>query len=308
MLAALPASWLVRKSAAPPDFDPAVLSAEGVSVELQRQLLRRVVEVGGERALLGLGGDLLAARDQPLLFVMLNSSSVGEFIDKEQRFNRFFHSDHRVRVHELRDDLLELEHVGPRSTPERHESLFVLGVHLAVLEELGCVGLRCELPASDVPRAPLLEEAHLRTPPSGGVHLWRFSWQRFVPKRHALAGLDELLINRRPLADYEASRPVDDSVRRLVETDLAKRWTIGEVARALSVSSRTLQRELAARDTSFSAVVEAARVAQACCLLRAGKRSVTEVGYVCGFSDTSHFSRRFKVCTGLTPSAFQKKT
>ena len=100
---------------------------------------------------------------------------------------------------------------------------------------------------------------------------------------------------------------MDEAVRRLVETDLAKRWVIGEVARALSMSPRTLQRELAARDTSFSSVVEQARVAEASRLLRTNEPSVTEIGYVCGFADTAHFSRRFKVCTGLTPTAFQKR-
>jgi len=307
MLVALPAEWLMQRKAAPSSWDPAVLRSEGVDVGTQRQLLARVAEVGGDRALLSLGQGLLLARDQPLLFVMLNSSKVSDFIDKEQRFNRFFHSDHRVRVHESRDGLLELEHLGPRERPQRHESLFVLGIHLAALRELGCLGLQCVLPASEAPRAPLLQDAEILSPPPGAVHLWRFTWDRFTPKRQPFEGLDELLLEREAFADYEAERAVDESVQRLVETDLARRWVIGEVARALSMSTRTLQRELAAKNTSFSAVLEGARVARACQLLRENRRSVTEIGYLCGFADTAHFSRRFKVCTGSTPSAFQKQ-
>ncbi len=307
MLVALPAHWLSSKRALPAGFDPAVLTAEGVDVDIQRALLDRVVEVGGEKALLSLGEGLLQARDQPLLFVMLNSSSVADFIDKEQRFNRFFHSDHRIRVHESRDDLLELEHGGGRQTPHRSESLFVLGIHLAALKELGCAGLQCLLPASEAPRAPLLSAGELLLPPAGAAHLWRLSWERFLPKRQPLQGLDDLLLKQKPLADYEAQRDVAESVRRSVETDLAKRWTIGEIARALSMSPRTLQRELATRGTSFSVVLETARVDEAGRLLREGTRSVTEIGYICGFADTAHFSRRFKVRTGLSPSAYQKR-
>ena len=306
MLVSLPALWLMQRGAAPDGWDPAALQSEGVEVGTQRRLLARVVEVGGEEALLSLGEGLLLARDQPLLFVMLNSSSVGDFIDKEQRFNRFFHSDHRIRVHESRDDLLELEHTGLRDSPHRNESLFVLGIHLATLRELGCQGLQGYLPSSDSPQAPLLRQGTPVSPPPGEANVWRLSWERFIPKREPFAGLDDLLLSRQPLADYEAPRHVDESVRRLVETDLAKRWVIGEVARAMSMSPRTLQRELAARETSFLAVLEHARVSEASQLLRAQERSVTEIGYLCGFADTAHFSRRFKVRTGATPTAFRK--
>ncbi len=307
MLASLPARWLMGKNALPDGFDPAALRAQGVEVSIQRLLLARVVEVGGEATLLSLGEGLLQARDQPLLFVMLNSSTVADFVDKEQRLNRFFHTDHRVRVHELRDALLELEHGGPRERPHRNESLFVLGIHLACLREIGCSGLQCTLPMSHSPSAPLLNENRLTRPASGAAHVWRFSWERFVPKRAPFAGLDDLLLSQHRPSDFATQHDAEESVQRLVETDLAKRWMIGDVARALATSPRTLQRELSARGTSFSAVVERARVAEACRLLRDHTRSITEIGYVCGFADTAHFSRRFKVCTGETPSAFQKR-
>lgn len=33
--------------------------------------------------------------------------------------------------------------------------------------------------------------------------------------------------------------------------------------------------------------------------------SITEIGYICGFADTSHFSRRFKQRRAASPSAFR---
>ena len=48
------------------------------------------------------------------------------------------------------------------------------------------------------------------------------------------------------------------------------------------------------------------RLAHARRLLAEGK-SATWVAFECGFADQSHFSRRFKVCYGLTPGAFQEQ-
>ena len=307
MLVAAPVAWLSERGKLPTGFDASVLRSEGVPIETQRDLLSQVVEVGGEKALLSLGEKMLLAKDEPLLFVMLNSSSVRDFIDKEQRFNRFFHTDHRVRVHESRDDLLELEHVGPSERPHRWESLYVLGLHLAVLIELGCQGLCVRLPESDVPARVVFEDGERVTPPSGAVHRWRFEWRRFVPRRQPFAGLDELLLSQNDPRDLEAERSLDDCVRRLVDSDLSKRWVIGEVAAALGRSARTLQRELSALGTSFSRLVEEQRVAAATKLLADPNRSITEIGYVCGFADTAHFSRRFKACTKMTPSAFRDR-
>jgi AraC-like DNA-binding protein len=307
LLVALPAAWLTERRAAPNDWDPALLKAEGVEVAMHRRLLARVVEVGSEATLLALGKKVVEMRDQPLVFVMLNSASVRDFIDKAQRLTHFFHTDHRIRVHEARDDLAELEHTGPQVAPSRNESLFLLGLHLAVLGELGCDELQCRLPRSDDPRAPLLDGQKVLPPPQGAAQVWRFSWGRFIPKRKPLEGLDELLIRQGNLADYEAPRGIEQSVVRLLETDLARRWAVGDAARTLARSARTLQRELAACNTSFSTLLERARVSAACRLLRDTNRSITEVGYVCGFADPAHFSRRFKACTGVTPSAFQKR-
>ena len=89
---------------------------------------------------------MTAAVDQPLLFVMLNARSVSDLLDKEQRFNRFFHSHHRVRIHAQASDHVALEHLGLDDSPARVESLFVLGLHLVLFEEIGCAGLSVSFP------------------------------------------------------------------------------------------------------------------------------------------------------------------
>lgn len=47
------------------------------------------------------------------------------------------------------------------------------------------------------------------------------------------------------------------------------------------------------------------KVEQALPLIKAGKHTLTEVAFVCGFADQSHFTRTFKQCTGLLPTIYQ---
>jgi AraC-like DNA-binding protein len=306
-IAAAPAAWLRAHGGMPAGIDAAQLdSPDGVPVELQRRLLAEVARRGGEAALLSLGRVLAGATDQPLLFVMLNSSSVDDFLDKEQRFNRFFHSDHRVRVLERAQRHVVLEHVGERGPPARSESLYVLGLHLELFRLIGCEGLCASLPESDdgdwVLRPPAWDE-----PPGGQrAHLrWRVAWERFAPRREPMAGLDELLLRQSAPRDLAEAEGTVERAERIVQRDLAHRWTVGEVAAALHTSGRTLQRELSAAGTSFSRLLDRVRVETAASLLRDPERSITEVGYVCGFSDGAHFSRRFKARMGAAPAAWR---
>lgn len=69
----------------------------------------------------------------------------------------------------------------------------------------------------------------------------------------------------------------------------------------LSRMSRSFTKSVGLPPTSYYAHTRLARARR---LLAEGK-SATWVAYECGFADQSHLSRRFKVCYGLTPGAFQ---
>lgn len=83
--------------------------------------------------------------------------------------------------------------------------------------------------------------------------------------------------------------------------------TIGDIARALGMSERSLQRELNAEGTSFREVLDRARQDLALRHLRNKKTSVAEVAFLLGFSEPSAFHRSFKRWTGQTPHAFREK-
>ena len=322
--AALPAAWLARRGAAlPAPLRPDVMQARsGVPVLLQRRLLEEVARRGGERAILGLGQTLGSLQNEPLLFLMLNSASAFDLLEKGQRFERGLHSDHHVRVVERGPFHVLLEHRYQHEAPTRLESLYVLGLYMAMFELLGHSDVSATLPDSTHPGRLLGPHAvgsepgpaHEGALPLGEHRLWRISWTGFAPVRQPMAGLDALLLESSPLEDLArgaADVPLDVArtlkrIEGVVRGDLARRWTLGEVAAALGTSTRSLQRAIQAEGATFARALDDVRVRAARDLLRAESRSITEISYRCGFADAAHFSRRFRSHFGLSPRDFRR--
>ncbi len=78
----------------------------------------------------------------------------------------------------------------------------------------------------------------------------------------------------------------------------------GAIARQLNMSARHLQRKLKARQLRFTDMVDQVRRDHALNLLRDGRRSLTEVAHLLGFSDHSNFTRAFKRWFGQTPTQY----
>ena len=77
------------------------------------------------------------------------------------------------------------------------------------------------------------------------------------------------------------------------------------VAEVLHMSHRTLQRKLAAKDTSFRKLLKEIRRELAESYLADGNLSIIEISYLLGFSENSSFSRAFKLWTSYTPQDFR---
>lgn len=78
-----------------------------------------------------------------------------------------------------------------------------------------------------------------------------------------------------------------------------------QIAEALHVSNRTLQRKLKGEGTSFMDLLQDTRLQLARKYLRQPNRSVVETSYLLGFSEPSTFSRAFKRWTGMAPAEFR---
>lgn len=277
----------------------------GVPLEPYRAMLAGVYERGGAPAILK-SGKMLEEHADPILFVLLNSDSVALLIEKEARLSRFIHSRHVVRIVEESDSGITLEHVSSVDDPPQFtENLAAAGQHIALLEQVGCQGLSLRLPKSQDPNRYIYREGEYAEGGAEGCSLWEFTWQRFVPTRRPMPGLDSLLLAGESRPALGESTPTVASVERIVRSDLGRTWTLANVASRLDTSTRSLQRSLATESSRFSEVMDKIRVDEAKRLLRSTELSVTEIGYVCGFADTSHFSRRFKGRVGVSPTAYR---
>jgi AraC-like DNA-binding protein len=78
------------------------------------------------------------------------------------------------------------------------------------------------------------------------------------------------------------------------------------IAEALQVSPRSLQRKLKDEETSFKDLLEDTRKALAVQYLRKPHYSIAAIAYLLGFSESTHFSRAFKRWTGKTPGEFRE--
>jgi AraC-like DNA-binding protein len=109
--------------------------------------------------------------------------------------------------------------------------------------------------------------------------------------------------------DQLPSRPgrAVPKLERVLCADLRHDWTAPEMARAISLSQRTLTRRLKS-EAGLSAItlLWKVRVRQSVALLTRSDLSGINVAELCGFKSTYHFSRRIKQATGMSPTALRE--
>jgi AraC-like DNA-binding protein len=97
-------------------------------------------------------------------------------------------------------------------------------------------------------------------------------------------------------------------VRDLIIDKLTKGGAqFDEIARELNMSSKTLERRLAERDTTFSALLDEIRSTIAKRYLRETDSRLDQIAYLTGFSEPAALVRAFKRWTGTTPIRFRER-
>lgn len=81
-----------------------------------------------------------------------------------------------------------------------------------------------------------------------------------------------------------------------------------QMAKALHLSRRTLQRKLADADTSYQKLVDEMRRDLALRYIEDPVRSITDITFTLGFSQQSAFTRAFRRWTGLSPSDYRARS
>ena len=82
-----------------------------------------------------------------------------------------------------------------------------------------------------------------------------------------------------------------------------------EISKNLDIHPAYLSREFSKYfdNLSFGEYIRKQRIEKAIGLLNNSAYSLTEIAYLTGFSDQSHFTRIFKLHTGKNPSAYRKE-
>jgi AraC-like DNA-binding protein len=257
----------------------------------KRDLLEVVAAGHGLLPLLRVGEGVARLPVDPVLGALLAAREPADAVARWQRLDRFLHSCHRVIIVEAGPRRLVLRHAGPpgEAPPTPGEDALILGA-LATLARLsGATGLSAAF-VTEGREAPVLGPKGWSEPPRlSDTGLWVLAWEAPPVPRPVPTGTN--------LAAH---------ARGLIAADLGRAWSPRDLADALGVSPRTLQRRLRAASTSLRDMMAAARVEAAAAMLSGTARSLGAVGFACGFADQPHLTRTFRRRTGLTPAAWRQ--
>lgn len=272
---------------------------ERVPLQDKRALVGQVLRTGGWSALLQLGQGIHNVKDDPLMHLLVQPGQPWRVLGAWLRLERYLHSRHRIEQMRLNDCAVQHQHTGRGGSvqPLVAESWLVLGVLVALLERSGCQAVVASLPdARQLLKAGFVcaTERQLNNwATSGSVQTWQLSWR---------GGHPEVLDERfKPKA---ASTLKEQLVGWMQDTD---NWQpeLAQVASALHLSQRSVQRKLGAQGMRFVDVVGQARAERASQLLTHSQSPLAEIGFASGYTDQAHFCRDFKRRCGLTPKAFR---
>ena len=143
-----------------------------------------------------------------------------------------------------------------------------------------------------------------------------YSWAKHLQKeKHTQQPFENLLLN--VFSTYFKTKPgsrkkIPSSARELkeiIQDHIDTNISLKEISKGLEISPSYLSREFSKyfEDLSFGDYIRKQRIEKAIELMQTASYSLTEIAYLTGFSDQSHFTRIFKKHTGQNPSQYRKK-
>lgn len=142
-----------------------------------------------------------------------------------------------------------------------------------------------------------------------------YNWAQFLyKKKHTEGPIEQLLLQvyqqylqkkngkKAPAWAKELKEMIQDQI----DTNMS--LSLQQASAELEINPAYLSREFSKyfENLTFGDYLRKLRIEKAQNLIENTNHSLTEIAYLTGFSDQAHFSRIFKLHTGLTPSAFKK--
>ena len=299
--------------------DAAVLEDPEASVPMRQVmgLIDHAVQVTGDENLgLHIAQHAQTGSFDVHLYAMVSSATLGDAFQCLCRYQRLIHDSTEVRL-DVEDNRATLRHrmpggvAAPRQSAEFLLAAWMRGGRLATGTDWSPVEVRFahgEPARSDEHRRFFGAPVHFM---AGENALVIPTSLLDLPCTRADAALFAML--DRYAADRLERAPRSAAVADRARAALAAVLRNGEpsaahVASRLKMSVRTLNRALAAENTSYRHLLDQLRRELAVRHLADERLSVTEVAFLLGFSELSAFHRAFRRWTGHTPSVFRAQS
>ncbi len=142
-----------------------------------------------------------------------------------------------------------------------------------------------------------------------------YSWAKHLQnEKHTQNPVDHLFIDvfNKFIKQKAKQKKTPDWVRELkeiIQDQIDTNLSLTNISKSLDINPSYLSREFSKHfnNLSFGEYTRKMRIEKAIGLMRTSPYSLTEIAYLTGFSDQSHFTRIFKKHTGQNPSSYRKK-
>lgn len=142
-----------------------------------------------------------------------------------------------------------------------------------------------------------------------------YSWAKHLQKeKHTQNPVDHLFIDvfNKFIKQKASQKKTPDWVKELkeiIQDQIDTNISLTEISKSLDINSSYLSREFSKHfnNLSFGEYIRKLRIEKAIELINTNTYSLTEIAYLTGFSDQSHFTRIFKQHTGKSPSTYKKE-
>jgi len=297
---------------------PAALEQRDVRVPatLEAQLLEAAERLTGDEVIgLRVAQSLTAGTYDVLGYAWRTSATLGEALDRLRSFHRLIHESTTLQT-EVEGDVARITHGASGEPLARVRPLAQLALGAMVVVGRQITGEEWAPNEVEFQHAPPRDcaeyERLFRAPARFDAPYNRLVLDATLLRRplpHAdptLCGLMERYA--RELADrLPAGQTTSEQVRLLVRQSLAGGDIRAEaLACKLHMSARSLQRVLAAEQTSLRELVDGLRRDLALRYLAEPDLALGEVAFLLGFSELGSFWRAFRRWTGRTPAAARR--
>jgi AraC-like DNA-binding protein len=143
-----------------------------------------------------------------------------------------------------------------------------------------------------------------------------YSWAKYLQKeKHGQQPFENLLLN--VLSSFlrtktKAKKKIPGwaaELKEIIQDHIDTNLSLKEISKGLEINPSYISREFSKYfdDLSFGEYIRKLRIEKAIELMQSSRHTLTEIAYLTGFSDQSHFTRIFKIYSGQNPSAYRKK-